>query len=104
MTTYIELKSQADALMARAEQIRAEERAGIIATIMELLRENGLTVEDLAMASRKPAANKTKAPAKYRGPNGELWSGGPGRKPDWVKAVLEAGESLEQYLLPAVEV
>lgn len=102
MTTYTELMAQAESLLAQAEQIRKEERAGVIANIQAQLREHGLTVEDLATANRKPAASKSKAPAKYQGPNGELWAGGPGRKPEWVKAVLEAGQSLDQYLLPTV--
>ena len=103
MTTCNELMAQAEALLAQAEQIRQQERAGVIASIHAQLREHGLTVEDLATASRKPAASKSKLPAKYRGPNGELWAGGPGRKPEWVKTVLAAGQSLDQYLLPAVE-
>ena len=99
MTSYIELKTQAEALLAQAEQIRQEERAGVIASIHAQLREHGLTVEDLAAASRKPAASRSKLPAKYKGPNGELWAGGPGRKPEWVKAVLAAGQGLDQYLI-----
>ena len=99
MTSYIELKTQAEALLAQAEQIRQEERAGVIASIHAQLREHGLTVEDLATASRKPAASRSKLPAKYKGPNGELWAGGPGRKPEWVKAVLAAGQGLDQYLI-----
>ena len=99
MTTYTELMAQAESLLAQAEQIRKEERAGVIANIQAQLREHGLTVEDLAAASRKPAASKSKLPAKYCGPNGELWAGGPGRKPEWVKAVLEAGQGLDQYLI-----
>lgn len=98
MTSYIELKTQAEALLAQAEQIRQEERAGVIASIHAQLREHGLTVEDLAAASRKPAASRSKLPAKYKGPNGELWAGGPGRKPEWAKAAIAAGE-LEKYLI-----
>lgn len=99
MTTYTELMTQAEALLAQAEQIRKQERAGVIASIQAQLREHGLTVEDLAAASRKPAASRSKLPAKYKGPNGELWAGGPGRKPEWVKAVLAAGQGLDQYLI-----
>ena len=40
---------------------------------------------------------RVKSEPKYRGPNGEPWSGGPGRRPDWVKAVVAAGEDLENY-------
>lgn len=99
MTTYTELKTQADALMAQAEQIRKEERARAIADIQAKMAEWGLTAEDLGAAKRKQGATKSKAPAKYRGPNGELWAGGPGRKPEWVKAALAAGQSLDQYLI-----
>jgi DNA-binding protein H-NS len=31
---------------------------------------------------------------KYRGPNGEVWGGGLGRKPDWVNAL---GADIEKY-------
>lgn len=97
MTTYAELKSQAEALMAQAEQIRKEERAWAISEIRAKMAELGLTVEDLG-SSRKPAASRSKLPAKYKGPNGELWAGGPGRKPEWAKAAIAAGE-LEKYLI-----
>jgi DNA-binding protein H-NS len=93
--------SQAQALMAQAEQVRKQERASVIADIRAQMAEYGLTVEDLEKgpSARKAAVGKSKAPAKYQGPNGELWSGGPGRKPEWVKAVLAAGQGLDQYLI-----
>lgn len=98
MTTYTELMTQANALLAQAEQIRKEERARAISEIQDKMAEWGLTVEDLG-SSRKPAASRSKLPAKYRGPNGELWAGGPGRRPEWVKAALASGQSLDQYLI-----
>lgn len=98
MQTYSELKTQAEALMAQAEQIRKEERASAIADIQAKMLEHGLTVEDLGAAKRNPADGKSKAPAKYRGPNGELWAGGPGRKPEWAKVAIAAGE-LDKYLI-----
>ena len=97
MTTYTELMAQAEALLAQAEQIRKEERAWAISEIRAKMAELGLTVEDLG-SSRKPAASRSKLPAKYKGPNGELWAGGPGRKPEWAKAAIAAGE-LEKYLI-----
>ncbi|MFM2262762.1 MAG: hypothetical protein RI959_1438, partial [Pseudomonadota bacterium] len=45
----------------------------------------------------KSAGAKVKAPAKFKGPNGELWSGGPGRKPEWVRALLAEGKSIEDF-------
>lgn len=99
MPTYSELMTQAEALLAQAEMIRKQERAGIIAELRAKMAEHGISAEDLAAASRKPAASKSAKPPKYQGPNGELWAGGAGRKPEWVKAVLAAGQSMDQYLI-----
>ncbi|TDQ41951.1 H-NS family nucleoid-associated regulatory protein [Tepidicella xavieri] len=99
MATYSELMAQAQALMAQAEQVRKQELAQVIADIKTTMRQYGLTVEDLGVTPVRvrPAGRRTKAPAKYRGPNGELWSGGPGRKPEWVKAILAEGKDIEAY-------
>jgi len=98
MASYSELIAQAQALMAQAEQVRKQELADVIAEIKAKMKEYGITLEDLgASSARKVAAAKGKSAAKYRGPNGELWSGGPGRKPDWVKTVLASGQSIEQF-------
>lgn len=98
MQTYSELKSQADALMAQAEQIRQQERAGIIAELRAKMVEHGISADDLRTAARKPADSKPIRPPKYQGPNGELWAGGAGRKPGWAKTAIAAGE-LEKYLI-----
>jgi DNA-binding protein H-NS len=34
---------------------------------------------------------------KYRGPNGETWSGGRGRKPQWVMQALKEGRDIEEF-------
>lgn len=98
MASYAELINQAQALMAQAEQVRKQELANVIADIKAKMKEYGITVEDLGgAAGRKIGVSKAKNPAKYRGPNGELWSGGPGRKPEWVKTVLAAGKNIEDF-------
>jgi DNA-binding protein H-NS len=99
MATYSELMAQAQKLMAEAEQARKNELASVIADIKAKMKQYGLTVADLggAAAGATKKAGKSAAPAKYRGPNGELWAGGPGRKPEWVRAVLAAGKSVEDY-------
>lgn len=99
MATYSELMAQAQALMAQAEQARKDELASVIADIKGKMKQYGITVADLGTASsgKKVGKSKSTAAAKYRGPNGELWAGGPGRKPEWVRAVLAKGESLDSY-------
>lgn len=100
MPTYSELMAQAQSLMAQAEQARKAEIAGVIADIKGKMKQYGITVADLggaAPAARKPGKTKSAAPAKYKGPNGELWAGGPGRKPQWVRDLIESGKSIESY-------
>lgn len=100
MPTYAELKAQAEALLAQAEQLRQQERAGVIAEIRAKMAEYGITVEELSgssRASKGAGRRRSKAEPKYRGPNGELWSGGPGRKPEWVRKILAAGGNIENF-------
>lgn len=100
MATYAELKAQAEALLAQAEQLRRQERAGVIAEIRARMAEYDITPQELAtggLRGVKGKGGRTKPEPKYRGPNGELWSGGPGRKPEWVRNILAAGGNIENY-------
>lgn len=99
MATYSELMAQAKALMEQAEQARKDELSDAIADIKAKMKQYGITVADLGGSTRGRAAgaSKSKAPAKYRGPNGELWAGGPGRKPEWVRAVVASGKNIEDF-------
>lgn len=105
MTTYAEMKAQAEAMMAQAEAVRKEEMATVIREIKEKMVTYGLTVADLGQgnaqsaSTKKPAKSKSTAPAKYRGPNGETWAGGMGRKPQWVVALVAEGKDLSDYLI-----
>jgi len=96
MATYAELKAQAEALLVQAEQMRKQELANVVLGIKATMTEHGITLEDLGAAARKAGA-RAKAPAKFTGPNGETWSGGPGRKPEWVRALQAEGKNIESY-------
>ena len=100
MNSYSDLMAQAQALMNQAEELRKQERAKAIAEIKAKMKDFGVTIADLGGSSAGRtglAKSKSKSEPKYRGPNGELWSGGPGRKPDWVKAVLASGKDIEAF-------
>jgi DNA-binding protein H-NS len=92
MASYEELKAQADALMKQAEEARKAENREIIADIKAIIREKGITAEQLGFSptgkgSRKPA------PAKYRDPvSGATWAGR-GKTPKWMNG------SREEYAL-----
>ncbi len=101
MASYSELMAQAQTLMAQAEQARKDELASVIADIKAKMKQFGISVADLggATGGKKSAKSKSVSAPKYRGPNGELWAGGPGRKPEWVRAVLASGKSVDDYLI-----
>ena len=102
MATYLELKEQAERLLAQAEEMREQETADAIADIKEKMRLYGLTAKDLGLGrggggGRAPRGKAAAAAIKYRGPNGETWSGGRGRKPQWVTQALQQGRKLEEF-------
>lgn len=101
MATYSELMSQAQELMRQAEALRKAQVADVIRDIKNKMVEFGITVADLggegAPRAKRGSAVKVKAEPKYKGPNGELWSGGLGRKPEWVRSILASGGDIEQY-------
>ena len=104
VATYLELKEQAEKLLAEAERMREQEIADAIADIKRKIDAYGLTAADLGFARSGPAGGvgrpksaKSPAVVKYRGPNGETWSGGRGRKPQWVQQVLQQGRSLDEF-------
>lgn len=97
MSRYDELMQQAKALMAQAEQARRAELAGVIADIKAKMKEFGITISDLGVPAAQKKSSTSSKEAKYKGPNGELWGGGAGRKPDWVRVVLAAGGDIERY-------
>ena len=103
MATYIELKQQAQALLDEAEIVRKQEITEVVQSIKAQMKEYGLTVTDLGLLAstgqRKVAKSKSTAPAKYRGPNGELWAGGLGRKPEWVRVIQAEGKNIEDFLI-----
>lgn len=85
MATYRELQDQIAALQYKAEETRAHELDGAIQQIKALMKEYGITLEDLDTAAKKKG-NKSKQQAKiqFQDADGKTWSGR-GRMPDWLK-------------------
>ncbi|APW47756.1 H-NS histone family protein [Rhodoferax antarcticus] len=103
MSSLIEIQNQIALLQKQAEEIRAAELAATVADILGKMDAFGITLEDLERAKgrgRKPAAAAGKsgnpAPVKYRGPNGETWSGR-GLMPRWLSALVAQGQSRESF-------
>lgn len=114
MSKLIDLQSQIANLQKQAEEIRAKEFEATIVEIRQKMAAFGITVKDLQSAkvkakpgrkakaaADKPAKAKKVAAAvaaKYRGPNGETWSGR-GLTPKWLATLLAAGSTKEQFLI-----
>ena len=101
------------------DQIRAlqeQERAAVLAqkeAILGEMRRNiqdlGITAKELGFASIstsrnysasvKSASSKIKSDrvVKYRKSDTEVWSGGRGPKPGWVKEIMANGGNIEAY-------
>lgn len=113
--------SQIERLQKEAAAIQTE----VVARIRKDIEKYGLTAEQLfgnataakrgsaKAAGAKPARStkvtkvakapktaKTPKPPKYADGAGNTW-GGMGKRPDWLRAALAAGKSLEEFLIAA---
>ncbi len=119
MSNLIDLQSQIEKLQKQANEIKAKEFASTVQDILAKMQAFGITVKDLQSAKPargpkagrgKEAAGKTAKPAKaakksaqpvaakYRGPNGETWSGR-GLTPKWLAALVAQGQSKDAFLI-----
>ena len=105
---------QLTALIAAAEAKRQDKledaRSALRAEMEQKAAELGIAPGDLfsaagqqapknATRARKPRDDiGTKRAAKYRGPNGEEWSGR-GRTPNWLTALEAEGRGREEFLI-----
>ena len=94
-----EIEAEHKAEREKADQLAAKKKEAI-----EYLSKMGLSLEDLAgnAVSTSRKANRDPRPAKYefKDENGELkqWTG-QGRTPKPLKKELDAGKSLEDFLI-----
>jgi len=109
-------------IMGQIEKLQKEAaaiQAGAIARIRKEISDHGLTVEHLFgksgsvlvgkgrtanTAPAKKSVGKKKAgkgvskPPKFGDGSGNFW-GGMGKRPEWLRAALAAGRSLEEFLI-----
>lgn len=106
MSNLIEIQNQIAILQKQAEEIKAQQFSQTVQEILAKMDAFGITVADLDAAkggrARKSAGNATKssnpAPAKFRGPNGESWSGR-GLMPRWLAALVADGRKKEEFAI-----
>lgn len=124
MSSLIEIQSQIEKLTKQASDIKAREFDKTVQEILAKMKAFGITIKDLHPAKggktgarakarlRKPAAalagksglkGKSKSAgamvaAKFRGPNGESWSGR-GLMPRWLSALVAQGKTKEEFAI-----
>jgi len=121
MSDLIEIQSQIEKLQKQASDIKAREFGKTVQDILAKMQAFGITLKDLQPGKARGAKGKAKAAkvgkagagvkpagapkkvalpvaAKYRGPNGEGWSGR-GLTPRWLTALLVDGKTKEDFVI-----
>jgi DNA-binding protein H-NS len=120
MSNLIDIQNQIEKLRKQADEIKAKEFHSTVQEILAKMQAFGITVKDLQSAKpakaskgargkaktisvKTPKATKktgTPVAAKYRGPNGEAWSGR-GLTPKWMAALIAQGQTKESFAVNA---
>lgn len=116
MSNLIDIQAQIEKLQKQAQDIRSKEFHSTVQDILAKMQAFGITIKDLQSAKpakgakpgrkkagkpgrpAKKAAGKSSGPvaAKFKGPNGETWSGR-GLTPKWLKTLVEQGRNKEEF-------
>jgi len=100
--SYAQIQKQIEALQKQADKLKVQEVAGVIARIKEAIAHYGLTAEQLGYGGTSEGAKaKTKKVTEsnataYSDGAGKSWSGR-GPRPQWLKATIAGGRSLEEF-------
>lgn len=120
MNNLVNIQSQIEKLQKQASEIRAKEFHKTVQDIREKMQAFGITTRDLQtgkasrkMATRLPAKKRAATggdkvsksagvpvAAKYRGPEGQSWSGR-GLTPRWMAALIAQGRTKEEFTIGA---
>jgi DNA-binding protein H-NS len=111
MATYLEIKSQIDALQREADALKTKERKEVIARMKEAIAAYEITAADLGLAAVRSASVKKGGPTKrgqgksrakrvsrvaYADSSGNTW-GGRGKRPHWLRDAIANGAKLEDF-------
>ena len=120
MSDLISISKQIEKLQREAADIKKRDFQATVHDILQTMQAYGITVKDLQAAptgrgrkAGKGATKSAKVPkegkkktakptgpveAKYRGPNGETWSGR-GLTPKWLTALEASGRAKSEFLI-----
>jgi DNA-binding protein H-NS len=114
MNELIKLRQQIAEMEKQATELQKKNRPAVLAELREQMAAYGITAEELSRPAAKttkprqplaksvsPAKSKKPAvpsPMKYRGPEGQGWSGH-GMAPKWLKDLIAQGKAREDFLI-----
>ena len=119
MSNLIDIQGQIEKLQKQAAEIKSREFDKTVQEILANMKAFGITLKDLQPGKARGAKGKSKAAAgaksagvkgvkkakgaavvaaKFKGPNGETWSGR-GLAPRWLAALLAQGRSKEEFAI-----
>ena len=115
MNELVKLRQQIAEMEKQATELQKKNRPAVLAELREQMTAYGITAEELS----RPAARATKpktplakaaspakskkpavpSPIKYRGPEGQGWTGR-GTVPRWLNDLLTDGKVRDDFLIP----
>jgi len=115
MNELVKLRQQIAEMEKQAAELQKKNRPAVLAELREQMAAYGITAEELGRPAAKtraakappakPAASPTKgkkplvsSPAKYRGPEGQTWTG-KGTAPKWLNDLVASGKTREDFLI-----
>lgn len=98
MGTYKELMEQRRELEQRIEAARKAEIVAVVADIRQKVTDYNLSPADIFKSGGTKSVTKNPVAPKYRGANGETWTGR-GRTPSWVTAAIAEGSRITDFLI-----
>ena len=113
MNELVKLRQQIADMEKQAVQLQKQNRPAVLAQLREQMAAYGITAEELSRPAPKarPQAPPAKpvnpvkgkkpvvsSPAKYRGPQGQSWTGR-GTAPRWLNDLVAEGKTREDFLI-----
>jgi DNA-binding protein H-NS len=114
VSNLVDIQIQIEKLQKQAAEIKGREFDKTVQDIRAQMRAFGITVKDLQTPAGRKGRGKSKVSpipktvgakrkgaavaAKFRGPNGETWSGR-GLTPRWLSSLLAQGRSKDEFAI-----
>jgi DNA-binding protein H-NS len=113
MNELVKLRQQIAEMEKQAAQLQKQNRSAVLAQLREQMVAYGITAEELSRPAPKarpkatpaksasPAKGKkpvVSSPAKYRGPEGQQWTGR-GTAPKWLNDLVAGGKTRDDFLI-----